>query len=172
MDNTHLKELLIHLQNNRMEYFDEFYNLTKNNVFYMAYSILKNYALSEDVLQDVYLKFLKHIKKVKPDDNIIGYLMMISKNMSINVYKKRKREIQTDDLDYFTDYIEPQKSDLIDKIKNILNDEEFQIVILHVINELPHREIADILGKPLGIITWSYINAIKKLRMDLNGKED
>ena len=40
-----LKELLIQLQNDKMEYFDEFYNLTKNKVFYMAYSILQDYHL-------------------------------------------------------------------------------------------------------------------------------
>ena len=42
-----LKELLIQLQNDKMEYFDEFYNLTKNKVFYMAYSILQDYHLSD-----------------------------------------------------------------------------------------------------------------------------
>ena len=172
MNNTRLKELLIHLQNNQMDYFDEFYNLTKNSVFYMAYSVLKSYTLCEDVLQEVYLKFLKHVKKVKADENILGYLMMISKNISLNVYKKRKREIQTEDFDYLVDKTEKEHSDLIFKMKKILNDEEFQIVVLHVINDLAHREIAEMLGKPLGTITWSYSNAIKKLRRDLDGKED
>ena len=70
-----LKELLIQLQNDKMEYFDEFYNLTKNKVFYMAYSILQDYHLSEDILQDTYVKFLKHKNKVKVDGNILSYLL-------------------------------------------------------------------------------------------------
>ena len=93
-----LKELLIQLQNDKMEYFDEFYNLTKNKVFYMAYSILQDYHLSEDILQDTYIKFLKHKKKVKVDGNILSYLLEISKNLSLNYVNKHKKVVNIDNI--------------------------------------------------------------------------
>ena len=165
-----LKELLIQLQNDKMEYFDEFYNLTKNKVFYMAYSILQDYHLSEDILQDTYIKFLKHKKKVKVDGNILSYLLEISKNLSLNYVKKHKKVVNIDNIvfKYEEQYQEEfEELKLVKDMKKILNENEFQIVILKIINELTNNEIAQLLNKPLGTVLWTYNNAIKKLRRDL-----
>ena len=165
-----LKELLIQLQNDKMEYFDEFYNLTKNKVFYMAYSILQDYHLSEDILQDTYIKFLKHKKKVKVDGNILSYLLEISKNLSLNYVNKHKKVFNIDNIvfKYEEQYQEKfEELKLVKDMKKILNENEFQIVILKIINELTNNEIAQLLNKPLGTVLWTYNNAIKKLRRDL-----
>lgn len=165
-----LKELLIQLQNDKMEYFDEFYNLTKNKVFYMAYSILQDYHLSEDILQDTYIKFLKHKKKVKVDGNILSYLLEISKNLSLNYVNKHKKVVNINNIvfKYEEQYQEKfEELKLVKDMKKILNENEFQIVILKIINELTNNEIAQLLNKPLGTVLWTYNNAIKKLRRDL-----
>ena len=165
-----LKELLIQLQNDKMEYFDEFYNRTKNKVFYMAYSILQDYHLSEDILQDTYIKFLKHKKKVKVDGNILSYLLEISKNLSLNYVNKHKKVVNIDNIvfKYEEQYQEKfEELKLVKDMKKILNENEFQIVILKIINELTNNEIAQLLNKPLGTVLWTYNNAIKKLRRDL-----
>ncbi len=165
-----LKELLIQLQNDKMEYFDEFYNLTKNKVFYMAYSILQDYHLSEDILQDTFIKFLKHKKKVKVDGNILSYLLEISKNLSLNYVNKHKKVVNIDNIvfKYEEQYQEKfEELKLVKDMKKILNENEFQIVILKIINELTNNEIAQLLNKPLGTVLWTYNNAIKKLRRDL-----
>lgn len=165
-----LKELLIQLQNDKMEYFDEFYNLTKNKVFYMAYSILQDYHLSEDILQDTYVKFLKHKNKVKVDGNILSYLLEISKNLSLNYVNKHKKVVNIDNIifKYEEQYQEEfEELKLVKDMKKILNENEFQIVILKIINELTNNEISQLLNKPLGTVLWTYNNAIKKLRRDL-----
>lgn len=165
-----LKELLVQLQNDKMEYFDEFYNLTKNKVFYMAYSILQDYHLSEDILQDTYVKFLKHKNKVKVDGNILSYLLEISKNLSLNYVNKHKKVVNIDNIifKYEEQYQEEfEELKLVKDMKKILNENEFQIVILKIINELTNNEIAQLLNKPLGTVLWTYNNAIKKLRRDL-----
>ena len=165
-----LKEFLVQLQNDKKEYFDEFYNLTKNKVFYMAYSILQDYHLSEDILQDTYIKFLKHKKKVKVDGNILSYLLEISKNLSLNYVNKHKKVVNIDNIvfKYEEQYQEKfEELKLVKDMKKILNENEFQIVILKIINELTNNEIAQLLNKPLGTVLWTYNNAIKKLRRDL-----
>lgn len=166
MMDERLKELVIYLKEEKMNYFDEFYELTKKYVYYMAFSILKDYAISEDILQDTFISFLKHIKRINPEKNIINYLIKIAKNLSLNRLKKRKRETIMD-LDHVEDAqkeISIEKTEIVDRMKNVLNDVEFQVVILHVINNLKHKEIAVILKKPLGTITWIYKTAIDKVR--------
>ncbi|MCM1042836.1 MAG: sigma-70 family RNA polymerase sigma factor [Corallococcus sp.] len=58
-----------------------------------------------------------------------------------------------------------------DILKAALNDDEMQIVVLHAVAGYKHREIAQILGKPQGTVTWTYKNAITKLQNYLS-KED
>ena len=48
--------------------------------------------------------------------------------------------------------------------------EERQIVILHALTGLKHREIADILEVPTGTVLSKYNRAIKKLRSDIEGR--
>lgn len=162
-----INELLVHLKNNELQYFDEFYEQTKKNVFYMAYSILQNFSLSEDILQDTYLKFLQHVKRLNTHQSVVSYLMTIARNLSLNLLKKRKRE-EIIDAEAF-DVEEEQHKDeydfeLLHQIKGILNPDEFQMVVLHVLNDLPHKEVARIMKKPLGTVTWAYNNAIAKLK--------
>ena len=57
-----------------------------------------------------------------------------------------------------------------DAIAKVLNGDEAQIVKLHVVAGLKHREIAEITGKPLGTVLWTYNNSLNKLRKYL--KED
>ena len=54
MDTKHLNQLFILLQEGKMEYFDEFYELTKRGVFSASYAVLQNQDLAENILQETY----------------------------------------------------------------------------------------------------------------------
>ena len=49
---------------NNLSYFDSFYEKTKKNVFFACYSILKRYDEAEDIMQEVYIKFLETLPKL------------------------------------------------------------------------------------------------------------
>ena len=66
------------------------------------------------------------------------------------------------DMSYFPTTREYTRQFGIDRA--LLDRLDQEIVIMHVIGELKHREIAAILKKPLGTITWKYNQAINKLR--------
>jgi len=166
-----LASLVLKLKEGKNGYFDELYELTKKQVFYMCYSIVKNTSDAEDLLQDTYLKFLNNIHKVKENNQILGYLLTIAKNTSLNFIKRRNKEtiIEWDNIaENDTKPTNYENLELVDKMKKILKPLEFQIVILHVINELKHNEIAKLLKKPLGTITYTYKCAIDKLRREIN----
>jgi RNA polymerase sigma-70 factor (ECF subfamily) len=55
-------------------------------------------------------------------------------------------------------------SPLLSIIKNELNESEAQIITLHLVSGFKHREIADMLGKPLGTVLWTYKNALNKIK--------
>ena len=170
-----MNEVIIeNLLNGELSYFNEFYEKTKYKLFYNILAILKDPVLSEDALQETYLKFLNNLNKLKKEKNILGYLMVVSRNVALDMLKKSSREVQIDDynLSLINDNgINFEYSNILLKVKEILSDMEFQIFILHVINEMKHKEISRLLKKPLGSITWAYNNALKKLKKGLKDYE-
>lgn len=49
-----------------------------------------------------------------------------------------------------------------------LNEEQRKIVTLKVLGGYTHKEIAQMLGKPIGTIQWIYNTSIKKLKIALS----
>jgi len=164
-----LNNLINNLKNDNMDVFDEFYDKTKNAIYYTILSIIKDKSLAEDIMQDTYLKILRSLSSYKPGTNALAWMIMIARNLSINLYNKRKREVYIDAYDQKDGYdsLESEKVEetpLINKMYEILEPKERELVVLHVINELTHKEIAEILNRPLGTVLWQYNQAIKKFR--------
>ena len=123
-------------------------------------------------MQDTYLKFLKNVHSIKENKDVLSYLFVMAKNQALDYYKKTKKEVYIDQYENEDVYgsveaIKTFNSDLLEKIKKILNYEETQIIFLHAIFSYTHKEIAKILKKPLGTITWKYSRAINKLKEGL-----
>ena len=89
-----LQDLFLKLQEGDFTYFDIFYERSKNVVYYNILSYTKNYDISEDILQETYVKFLASINNINKNVNILGYLMKISKNLALDYFKKNKRIIE------------------------------------------------------------------------------
>jgi len=154
--------------------FDELYELTYKVIYYSVLSILKDRSKSEDIVQDTYMRLLKNIDKYQ-DNNFVGYLVTMAKNLAINEYIQRKRVTYTDtDYDFMSDFslmsqieIDLEHKDIIERALNALDEVEKNVVIMHTISGLSHREIAQITNKPIGTITWIYAKAVKKMKSTL-----
>ena len=97
----------------------------------------------------------------------MGYLFKISYNLSKDFYRKKSKEIAFEDNqeeNIKSEFQYDESLDIIQKIREILNKKEFQIYIMKVLHDYSHQEIAIILNKPIGTITWCYQQAIKKLK--------
>ncbi len=147
-------------------HFDEFYNLTKKNVFFTIISIVKDNYVVDDLMQDTYMKFLENINNYK-SKSINAYLSTIARNLAINYYNKEKRIIHNDEI---IDYVQSDDKapnyeyiEVLEMLKT-LDDTSREIVILHTINDLKFKEIAKIVDKPLGTVLWIYNKAIKELK--------
>jgi len=163
MDKINL--IIRELKQKNYQSFDTFYNLTKNQVFYAIISVLKDNDLAEDIMQDTYVKFLEKIDQYKDGANPYAYLSTIARNLAINTYNQRKREVYSEEI--FETLPSPEENndeEDIFKILDLLDTDEREVVTLHIINNLKFREIVPIVEKPLGTVLWIYNKAIKKLR--------
>lgn len=158
------KEIIKEFKEGNFTSFDEYYHATKKIVYLMISNYIKRSEVIEDLMQDAYIKFINNIQNINVKHNPDAYLAQIAKNLAINEYNKSKKEEINDE--YFFNLAEPKKEEArVDlTIINYLEGIEKEVVILHIVDDMKFKDIANALNKPLGTILWLYNKAIKKLR--------
>lgn len=144
--------------------FDTFYADTKKSVYFTIIGILRDPDLTEDIMQETYMTFLRKIDRVDADKNVKSYLLTIARNLSINRYHKRKHEVLSDELVHSVASEEAYDDPGVLDILKLLDDATREVVTHRIINDMKFKEIARITNKPLGTVLWLYQKGIKTLR--------
>ncbi len=106
-----------------------------NKMYRLALSIVKDSQISEDIVQDVWLKLLENDYKI---DNLQVYLIRATRNTSINYVERDKFFNKKVD----TDSINKLDNDLFSNT-NVLNDtieKERYLEILSIVESLPETQ--------------------------------
>ncbi|MFO7968568.1 MAG: RNA polymerase sigma factor [Bacillota bacterium] len=160
-------DLLIEKDN---EAFEIVYNHTKKGVFSIIISLVRNKTITEDLMQDTYIKMIKKIKQYKRGRNFNAWLMQIAKNTALDYLRKSKKETLYDPQEqaYIHESLktEAKTYDVLDLVKP-LNETEKQIVLLRAVAEYKFKDIARIVDKPIGTVLWLYNKAIKQLKHEV-----
>ncbi|MFP4287080.1 MAG: RNA polymerase sigma factor [Candidatus Izemoplasmataceae bacterium] len=161
------KSQIKQLKHKNQEAFEAIYHETKHAVYAMILPIVKDRSLAEDIMQDTYIKMIERIHSYNPKYKFINWLLTIAKNQALDVYRRRSKEVPLTDA--WLDTLPNMTSSIEKRLQaeyylKILTDEERRIVLLKVVADLTHKDIAYQLGKPLGTVTWIYQEAIKKMR--------
>lgn len=133
--------------------------------------ITQDQALSEDVLQEVFIKLFQSPPKPsvkKPR----AYLFQMARNLAIDNVRRQVNLIEIEDIDGLTDKsgdTVPMKMDIEAAMRRLPLTER-QITSLHLNAAFKFREIAEILEIPLGTVLWRYQKSIQSLRNYLNGE--
>ncbi len=119
----------------------------------LAYSILKNKSLAEDVLQDVFIKVFNKLKTFKFKSSFSTWLYRIVVNTSFNELKKQKSNISLNEDNYDNlfiptldrDYMKETDQKLyINKALLLLRPDETLVLRLFYLCELSIKEIEGI----------------------------
>jgi len=152
------------------------YDETKKGVYSMIVGIVNNPADLEDLMQDTYIRMLKSLHTYQKGRNFVAWVMQIAKNIALDHYRKHRRETLYDpqeDMNLFdanqSDSV-PHDTTIPDLIRP-LDEEEKQIVLLHIVQKMTFKHIATLIEKPLGTTLWLYNRAIKKLKNHLEKEE-
>ncbi len=151
--------------------FDAFYREARRPVYFTALGVLGDHHLAEDVMQDTFVTFLQTLDRVRTGENVYAYLSVIARNKSLN-HKKRAGRVTHDD-EAFTNLAAPAEEDdsgVWEILSHLRHEEEREIVIYHTLLDYKFKDIATILGKPLGTVLWRYNKAMKQLRTALGGE--
>ncbi|MDA3931162.1 MAG: sigma-70 family RNA polymerase sigma factor [Tenericutes bacterium] len=154
--------------------FETVYEHTKKGVFSIIISLVRNRTITEDLMQDTYIKMIKKIKQYKRGRNFNAWLMQIAKNTALDYLRKSNRETIYDpqEQSYIHDSLktEAKTYDVLDLVKS-LNEEEKQIVLLRAVADMKFKDIAKTVNKPLGTVLWIYNKSIKSLKKEVGPDE-
>ncbi len=146
----------------------DLYEQTRSAVYSYALSILKNKADAEDVLQDTYLQLWQSAGSYRAQGKPLAWMFTIARNLAFTRLREQKRlaAAPEDWSELFAGEAPETCEDrlTLTLLMETLSDEERQIVVLHAVAGLRHREIAHLLKRSLPAVLSRYSRAMKKLR--------
>lgn len=169
-------QLILNIADGNTDALHTLYDATSESVYGFALSITKNSHDAEDVLQETYLAVFQKAADYKPSGKPMAWIFTIAKNFALAKLKAKGRIHLLDDGDAelgvtFSQIENIEQRLVIETAFRVLNDEERQILMLHAISGLKHREIASIMEMSLNTILSKYHRAIKKMRNELAQEE-
>ena len=138
------EQLIMNIARGDRDALAEVYLQHKGAVYAFALSILRQAHAAEDVMQETFLQLWNAAGTYVPrGQSPLPWLLGITKNTALKHMAENRIVTQA----------------VLEK----LSAEERQIVVLHAVAGLKHREIAELLEKPLSTILNKYRRALKKL---------
>ena len=165
MDDT--RKMLADVRSGDRKAFEALYESLKTPLFTIILRITRDKALSEDILQEVFLKL--YLSPPDPSVNPRAYICRMARNLAVDSVRQHRPTVDLEEAENYLChpvYNLAQKMDIEDALL-ALPDRERQIVTLHINGGLKFREVAGILSIPLGTALWAYRKAIKQLRNTL-----
>lgn len=163
MTDEQLKQLLEALETGEKEAFSAIYSQMKTPVYTVLVRITGDRTLSEDLLQEVFLKLYRQPPRAEKPR---AYVFRMARNLAIDALRRK----QFSDLPLESPgQTDPDLKMDLERAFARLTVEERQLAALHLSAGLPFREVAAIVERPLGTVLWQYRKAMEKLRDYLDG---
>ena len=162
--------------------FEELVQRYHKRIYMIAYGILKNEADAYDATQEVFLKVFKYIKNFKENSTLYTWMYKITKNVSIDMYRKKKNISPSEYQDYqlkgseiygnsvhhkvISPVEQVERNELSVKMAKAmqkLSDDHREVLQLREFDGLSYSEIA----KTLGISQGTVMSRLHHARMNL-----
>jgi RNA polymerase sigma-70 factor (ECF subfamily) len=127
-------------------------------------------TLSEDLVQEVFLRILKYKRSYTPGSNFRGWIYQIARNTRVDHLRKQKPETP------WTPEIEPsakpqdtaqqqQEVSMLHRALMQMSEEKRELLILSRLQELKYDEIAKVLGCNVVTVRVRVHRALEELRL-------
>ena len=158
---------------NRIEkIFEEIYEKYYKLLYFCVGSYITQREDIEDIVMDTFLSFFNNLDSIDLNVNIKNYLVRSAKNKAINLQKK-KREVLIENIEeYSLDFDNDSNgNDLMDIIRDSLNDDERDLFLSHVIEDISLRKLSKMRDENINTTKSKYHRIRKKLYEILEGHQ-
>ena len=156
------------------EAFCALYDLTGGAVYAFSLSLLRHREDAEDAAQETFLKIRAAAHLYRPRGKPMAWIFTIARNICLMKLRQRSRFASAPVEEWRQEPDFSQIEDREDRIVletafRVLSEEERQIILLHAVSGLKHREVSELLRRPLSTVLSRYNRGLKKLRRALEG---
>ncbi len=176
-ENGDLEDLIRLAGRGDREAFKTIVSLHQQQVFLLAYSLLRNRDDAMDIVQETFLRLYQKLGEYQMGKSFCGWLLQIAKNLSIDFYRRhysRDREARTDgSLEELArarskeDAGMTPSSDVsraISRSLEKLGERQRMVFIMKHYNGFDYREIAEVLAVRPGTVKSLHFKAVRNLR--------
>lgn len=171
-----IEEQIAGIANGNMDALSRLYELIKTDIYAYAISKLANKHDAEDITHDTFVLIYKHAKQYRAEGKPLAWIFTIELNLIRKLCNANKPSASLDEAigeksneSDFTNQV--VNSQFLREVLSKLDNEEREIISLHIVSGLKHREIAKLLDKPLSTVLSKYNRAIKKLQAEVKEVE-
>ncbi len=158
--------------------FDLIFSKYRRQLVAYVSGLIMDRAAAEDIAQSCFIELARNIGKIDPKKGVSGWLYRVARNKSIDDLRKRDRETVTDqagnaEVIWKDPAFEADQSERFERLRKALARlpaEDRDILSLRFFGDLKFREIASVVGKPLGTVLWRSRKALEKMRQELDTK--
>lgn len=174
------EELMSLAASNDIHAFEELFRRYNRRLFAFFYRLLPDVEQAKDCSQETFLRLWRDRARYSRKGSFSTYLFRIAKNHFVDRYRQQKSRINLQPISPDCSVAGSEKPCLSGDPFNMTVENEIESVIAGAIARLPethrlvyvlseeqrlsYREIADILGCPVGTVSSRKLEALKKLR--------
>ena len=170
-----LEELLVRMGAGDRQALAELYDRTRAAVYAAALAILHSAADAQDAAQDTFVRAWEAADRYRSQGSAMAWLLTIARNTALDRLRQRGRQAELSDGEWDAipagAGVPPEDRALLQTALAGLGGDERQIVLLHAVSGLKHRQIAALLHIPVATVLSKYHRALKKLRVLLKGDD-
>lgn len=156
----------------------------KDKLFRLAWSIVRDSAEAEDIVQDVFLKLWLKMTSGDNIKNLEAYCFRATKNLALdrveslsirkteNIAPELESGIFTDHVTPFFKLVETERNTLIYRCIDQLSKNQKMVFQLREIEGMSYKEIANALNISEDLVKVSLFRARNKLKELLSGKQE
>jgi RNA polymerase sigma-70 factor (ECF subfamily) len=168
--------LLCAMTDDEIDFINRVFSKMNIKMYNISFNTLKNKFDTEEAVSQTFLMIIENIEKIftLPCPQIEPYCVVILKNETMNVIRKRNKVVHVENVDYFDpregdynieeEYLETVNKEQLLSCINKLSDDESFFVHLRFVNEMRFKDISKLLGITEEAVKKRSQRILKKLR--------
>jgi len=147
-------------------------NEMQGRLYRMALSYVRNKDDALEIVQETVYKAFISIHKLQKPQYFSTWLIKISVNCALDYIRKSKKIIYMD-IDIEDSYVPEDSGDVIDLYEalRVLDEKTRLAIVMRYFEDMPMKEIANILDMPLSSVKSIIYRGLEKLKINLEESE-